>query len=75
MSLVCKSDENEIVHSYCDDCGYDSDMEAANERAEANRETPLGEQIDGGNDEFCGMEGADDCFQSDGDGCLGDEND
>jgi hypothetical protein len=75
MSLVCKSDENEIVHSHCDDCGYDSDMEAANERAELERETPLGEQIDGGNDEFCGMEGDDDCFQTEGDGCLGDEND
>lgn len=53
MSLVCHQDENERWHSHCPDCGYDSDadaMEQANERAEANRETPLGEEIDGGND-------------------------
>lgn len=31
----------------CDECQL---MEEANQRAEDNRETPLGEQIDGGND-------------------------
>jgi hypothetical protein len=64
MSLTVHTDENEKCHSHCSECGYDSkadqkpevqleDWELEARRTQAmleNQDTPLGEQIDGGND-------------------------
>lgn len=44
VSLVTREDENERPYSYCKRCPYRSDL------TQPERETPLGEEIDGGND-------------------------
>lgn len=62
MSLVCHQDENERSHGHCTDCGFDTDADGSREMAQFDREcaadeatscfelerdTPLGEELDG----------------------------
>ena len=51
MSLVVNQDENERSHGHCLDCGYNTDADAASEAessVELERDTPFGEELDGG---------------------------
>lgn len=52
MSLVCYQDENKRSYSYCTDCGFDTSADGCTCEAESGieleRDTPLGEELDGG---------------------------
>jgi len=69
MSLVVTEDESERSHGHCTDCGFNTDAVGSREMAQQDREdaanemesgveleqdTPLGEEIDGGNDPYDG---------------------